>query len=66
MTIFGWIEGDRVTVARPIKVYCGAWFLPGEQIYILEIRGQRVRARCPATGADGWIELAVLIEWKQS
>lgn len=65
MTTPSWTEGDRVTVARPHKDWSGEWLLPGEQIYILEIRDQRVRVRCPASGVDCWVDVTILTEWKR-
>lgn len=56
-------EGSTVDVTEPFKDYDGDWFLPGETLYVLEDRGpsrlisvRRVHVRCPASGADGWLD----------
>lgn len=57
MTTF--IEGQEVRVTRPIQ-YGHEWLLPGEQLYVLTINtyagGNRVRVRCPRSGADAWVD----------
>lgn len=53
-------EGQAVAVLAPHKDCDGEWLLPGERLYVVEVRGERVRVRCPATGADCWVEAGLL------
>lgn len=49
-------EGDEVRVSEPLRLYDGEWFLPGERIWVLEVRGERLRVRCGRSGVDGWVD----------
>lgn len=49
-------EGDAVTVKSPHKDYQSQWLLPGEIAYVIDINGHRCRVRCPASGADMWLD----------
>ena len=55
--------GDKVQVCLPyeVDVSRGDWLLPGEVIYVLDIRSDRARVRCPATGVDAWVDLDLLV-----
>jgi hypothetical protein len=46
----------RVTTRRPVQTYADEWFLPGEAMFVLDLRDGRARVRCPASGADGWLD----------
>ena len=53
----------RVTVTEPHCDYSGDWLLPGEVLYVLEVRGSQSRVRCPASGVDCWVDAKMLTEW---
>lgn len=56
------IAGQAVSVREPHRDWSGEWLLPAEVAYVLEVRDDQARLRCPATGTDCWIDVALLVQ----
>lgn len=48
--------GDEVHVRKAIHDFSNTWLLPGEELFLIEVRHDRARVRCPASGADCWVD----------
>jgi hypothetical protein len=59
--------GMKAEVLEPHEDYTGSWLLPGEVLYVIEVRihsdlttDARARVRCPASGVDCWVPTHLL------
>lgn len=52
--------GTQFTVDTPVLSHDErlALVVPGDRLWVVEVRGDRMRVRCPETSFDGWMNTA--------